>query len=75
MAVVRGDGDSDEAAAALANGRAVSANYFDVLGVAAFQGRTFLPEDETAPGANPVVVLSHRFWQRRFNGDARVISL
>jgi predicted permease len=48
----------------LADGRAVTANYFTLLGVPAVLGRTFVPEDETAPGANPVVVLSHRFWQR-----------
>jgi predicted permease len=42
----------------------VSANYFSVLGVAPAQGRTFLPEEERQ-GAEPVVVLSHRAWQRQ----------
>ncbi|HCO93420.1 MAG TPA: hypothetical protein DIU00_05630 [Phycisphaerales bacterium] len=41
----------------------VTANYFDVLGVAPLYGRTFLPEEEVA-GAEPVVVLSYRTWQR-----------
>jgi macrolide transport system ATP-binding/permease protein len=49
----------------------VSANYFDVLGVRAQVGRTFLAEDRTA-GANPVVVLSHPFWMRQFHGDSQV---
>ena len=37
--------------------RGVSASYFRVLGVTAQRGRTFLPEDEAAGGASPVVVL------------------
>jgi predicted permease len=57
-----------------ADGRSVSANYFDVLGVPAQIGRTFLPEDETAPGANPVVVFSHAYWQRRFAGNPALVG-
>jgi hypothetical protein len=64
------DSDPGEAAA----GRLVSANYVDVVGVSAHRGRTFLPEDETAPGANPVVVLSHGYWQRRFGANPEVIG-
>jgi predicted permease len=60
--------------AELGSGRAVSARYFAVLGVPAWRGRTFLPEDETGEGANPVVVLSHRFWLRRFHGDPALIG-
>jgi len=41
----------------------VSANYFRALGVAPLYGRTFLPEEEVG-GAEPVVVLSYRTWQR-----------
>ena len=44
---------------------AVSANLFPMLRAHAAQGRTFLPEDEK-PGANRVVVVSQRFWQRYF---------
>jgi predicted permease len=47
----------------------VSGNYFDVLGVAAQKGRTFVPEEDLAPGQNPVAVISHSLWQRRFNSD------
>src|SRR6185503_2709786 len=43
----------------------VSANLFPLLRAQAAQGRTFLPEDDK-PGANRVVVVSHRFWQRHF---------
>jgi predicted permease len=55
-------------------GRAVSANFFSVLGASAVRGRTFRPDDETAPGANPVLVMSHRCWQRRFGGDPTVVG-
>ena len=52
----------------------VTANFFDVLGVRPVLGRTFLPEEESAPGGHPVVVLSHAFWQRRFSGDSNLIG-
>jgi predicted permease len=42
----------------------VSANYFSTQGVALACGRGFLPEEERS-GAEPVVVLSHRTWQRQ----------
>lgn len=52
----------------------VSANYFDVLGLHPYLGRLFLPSDETSAGANPVVVLSYGFWQRRFGGDPKIVG-
>ncbi|HSM84507.1 MAG TPA: ABC transporter permease, partial [Candidatus Limnocylindrales bacterium] len=47
----------------------VSGNYFDVLGVRAALGRTFLPQEDAEPGAGPVIVLNHGFWERKFAGD------
>lgn len=41
----------------------VSGNYFDVLGVQAALGRLLIASDETAPGANPVAVLSFAYWK------------
>src|SRR5215813_5180731 len=55
-------------------GETVSGNYFDVLGVKAAIGRTFLPEEDRAPDARPVVVLGNVFWQRRFNSDPNVVG-
>ncbi len=55
-------------------GLLVSGGYFDLLGVRAVRGRTFLPEEDRTPGASPVAVLSYDFWQRRFGGDASVID-
>jgi putative ABC transport system permease protein len=48
-------------------------NTFDVMGVPPLLGRTPAPAD-ARPGAEPVVVLGHRFWQRQFGGDARVLG-
>jgi putative ABC transport system permease protein len=54
-------------------GMRVSANYFQVLGVEAALGRTFLPgEDE--PSRNQVAILSHGLWQRRFGSNPKVIG-
>ena len=51
-----------------------SGNFFDVLGVRAALGRTFRPEEDAEPGAGPVIVLSHGFWQRKFSGSRDVIG-
>ncbi len=55
-------------------GQLVSANYFDVLGVRPQLGRAFLPEEDLSPGAHPVIVISHAFWQQRFQGDPAVLG-
>ena len=55
-------------------GEAVSGNYFDLLGVSAARGRTFLPEEDQNPGTHPVAVISHGLWQRRFGADPAVIG-
>jgi predicted permease len=55
-------------------GMLVTGNFFDVLGVRAAVGRTFRPEEDTTPGTHPVAVLSHELWQRRFQGDPRIVG-
>ena len=47
----------------------VSANFFDMLGVPAVVGRTFVA-GEDQPGAGYVAVLGFTAWQTRFAGDA-----
>jgi predicted permease len=51
----------------------VSGNYFKVLGVSAIIGRTIEDSDEQS-GAEPVAVISHAFWQRRFGGDPSIVG-
>ncbi len=58
----------------LSMGEAVSANYFDLLGVHPALGRGFLAEEAAAPGAGPVIVLSHGLWQRRFAARLTVLG-
>jgi putative ABC transport system permease protein len=53
-------------------GRRISANLFDLLGVPALLGRTFAADDDR-PGSH-VVLLSHSLWQRRFGSDHDVIG-
>jgi predicted permease len=55
-------------------GQLVSANYFAALGIGAELGRTFLAEEDRAPGASPFLILSHSFWQRRFHGDPQIVG-
>lgn len=55
-------------------GAIVSGNYFDVLGIRPAVGRLLTPEDDKTPGAHPVLVLSHAYWQRRFAGDPGIVG-
>jgi len=57
-----------------ARGELVSGNYFEVLGVRPALGRLLSSSDETAPGANPVVVLGYGYWVRRFGRDPSVLN-
>lgn len=58
----------------LATGELVTGNYFTVLGVQPAMGRVLDAEDETAPGANPVVVLSYGYWKRRFGFNPGILN-
>jgi predicted permease len=55
-------------------GETVSGNYFDVMGVKPILGRGFLPAEDRTQNTHPVVVLSHKLWQRRFNADGAIVG-
>jgi putative ABC transport system permease protein len=57
-----------------ARGRLVSGNYFSVLGVSAFRGRTFTAGEDRGGGGAPFVVLSHDYWRRRFAREEQVLG-
>jgi predicted permease len=52
----------------------VSPNFFDVVGVKAYRGRTFSPDEGKKLGADPVVVLSYALWAHRFGSDDKIIG-
>ncbi|HLJ23440.1 MAG TPA: ABC transporter permease, partial [Candidatus Acidoferrales bacterium] len=56
------------------SGVLVSGNYFQTLGVEPALGRVFDANDETAPGANPVAVLSYGYWTRKFGADPSILD-
>ncbi|MBV8208070.1 MAG: ABC transporter permease [Acidobacteria bacterium] len=55
------------------NAAGVSANFFSVIGVRAAHGRAF-EEDDSTPGREHVVVLSHAAWQTRFSSDPGIVG-
>jgi predicted permease len=58
----------------LVTGEVATADYFDVLGIHPALGRGFLATEDASEGSNPVVVLSHGLWQRRFGGKSDVLG-
>jgi predicted permease len=61
-----------EAGSKIAFIEAVSANYFDVLGLQVYRGRGFAPDEET--GGAVVAVINYQLWRREFGGDPGIIG-
>ena len=59
--------------AEIVRGQAVSGGYFVGVGVSPTLGRGIIDADDK-PGAPPVVVLSHQYWQERFGANPAVIG-
>jgi putative ABC transport system permease protein len=64
----------DRALPEQARGTWVTANTFRLLGQSPLLGRDFAPSDDR-PGAEPVVLISHRVWKNRYGADPNVLGL
>src|SRR5437016_1443239 len=51
-----------------------SGNYFDVLGIQPYLGRTFHGSDEHGPNSAPYFVLSYAYWHVHFQDDRTVVG-
>jgi predicted permease len=63
----------DGQAEAIANTQIASGRYHAGLGLNPLVGRLLTPSDDL-PGAEPVAVISYRYWQQRFAGDPAVVG-
>jgi len=52
----------------------VSPDLLELTGVEPVVGRIFRPDEDSVPGGDRVVILSHQLWQRAFAGDVGVIG-
>ncbi|MBO0727486.1 MAG: ABC transporter permease, partial [Blastocatellia bacterium] len=59
--------------AEMASGQLVSGNFHSGLGVQPALGRMIISDDDQA-SANPVAVISYRYWRRRFGLDPAVVG-
>jgi macrolide transport system ATP-binding/permease protein len=55
-------------------GELVSGNYFAVMGAATQLGRPLTVDDDRAPGAHAVCVVSDAFWRRSLSADPSVVG-
>ncbi len=67
-ATLTGDGDPERLTA-----MRVSTGFFELLGTPLQLGRPFLADEDVA-GGEPVVILGHGLWQRRFGGDRDILG-
>ena len=55
-------------------GQAVSGNFFSMLGLKMAAGRPIVAQEDAALGGNPVVVLGHNLFTRRYGGDPAILN-
>ena len=66
VALIGPDGNAEQVSTQM-----VTPRFFDLLGVTAIAGRTFVPSDGVSPS---VVVMSEGFWRRRFGADPTLVG-
>ena len=64
----------DSAGAEKVVAEVVTTNYFATLGTRPVVGRLFHADESDRPNESSIVVLSHRFWTRRFNADPAIVG-
>jgi macrolide transport system ATP-binding/permease protein len=52
----------------------VDGNYFSMLGLQPALGRTFAPDEGWVPGKDTLMVLTYKYWQKRFGGNPAVLG-
>jgi hypothetical protein len=57
----------------MVGGSPTTPNAFALLGIRVEIGCEFVPDD-ALPGADPVVILTHKLWQDRYGGDPEVVG-
>jgi predicted permease len=55
-------------------GGSITPNLFELLRVRPLLGRTFRADEGAQPGFEPVVILGHGLWKRRFGGDPDIVG-
>ena len=55
-------------------GETFTPSMFQVIGVKPQLGRLFTDDEDQNDNPAPVVIISHRFWKRHFNGDPNAIG-
>ena len=65
--------NSQANSAVRASGHLVTGNYFSLLGVRATRGRVLTPDDDK-PVAQPAIVISHNYWEKKLNSDPGVVG-
>jgi predicted permease len=64
----------DGAVEPTADGQMISGSFFAILGIEPVIGRPIGPEDDVAPNAHPVALISHGYWKRRFDASPTVLG-
>ncbi len=67
-------GAGTDATAEQPHARFVTGNFFSVLGVPAYAGRTFTAAEDETPGEDPVAVLTYDYWQSHFSRSNAAIG-
>jgi putative ABC transport system permease protein len=65
---IAGEGEPEQI-----EGGVISANYFDVVGIAPLRGRLFRAE-ENEPNSGNVILLSEQMWRERYGADEGVVG-